>query len=121
MAKYIVEFERKAQRYLKSGETVQTFTAAGSITNPTRFDAQPLLRVYGAGNVGIGARSFTITNADEYTDIDCERMDCFNGVEPRNEYVQFTGHLFPVLPSGVTQLTFSGVTSIEVTPRWWRL
>ena len=50
-----ITFNCKPQRFLTSGEEVTTLTASGSITNPTRFNSQPLLRVYGAGGLGIGS------------------------------------------------------------------
>lgn len=46
-------FNCKPYRYLKSGEVPETFTASGSILNRTLYDAAPLIRVYGKGNLGI--------------------------------------------------------------------
>lgn len=116
-----VIFNCKPQRFLKTGETVQTFTANGTITNPTRFPSQPLLKVYGKGTVGIGSTTITISNADgSYMFIDCEMMDCYyNGIS-QNNYVSFSGNDFPVLASGSNGITLGGsVTKVEITPRWW--
>lgn len=44
-------FECKPQRYLKSGETAISVTSGDTITNPTRFDAQPQLEIEGYGNI----------------------------------------------------------------------
>ena len=44
-------FECKPQRYLKSGETAISVTSGDTITNPTRYDAQPRLEIEGYGNV----------------------------------------------------------------------
>ena len=90
-----------------------------TITNPTLFDSQPFLRVYGTGTLGINSQSVTITQADEYTDIDCEMMDCFKGTANKNPYVQFTDYNFPVLKPGVNYVSLSGITKVEITPRWW--
>lgn len=111
------------QRYLVTGETATTLTADGAITNPTLFQALPLIRVYGNGTVGIGAYSFTVAdNAGDYTDIDCEMLDCFRGSANRNNAVTFTGHRFPQLVPGSNGITLgSGITSVEITPRWWTL
>ena len=46
-----IVFECKPQRYLKSGETAISVTSGNTITNPTRFDAKPLLDVEGYGNI----------------------------------------------------------------------
>lgn len=109
------------QRYLGSGETATTLTADGTVTNPTRFNAKPLLRVRGNGTVGIGAFSFTVaSNSNNYTDIDCEMLDCFRGSANRNNYVTFTNHEFPELVPGSNGITLgTGITSVRITPRWW--
>ena len=114
-------FNCKPQRFLKSGEAVTSITSTGTtVTNPTLFNSQPLLRVYGTGTLEIGTQSITITDADTYTDIDCEMMDCFKGTANKNQYVQFSGHNFPVLKPGGNEFTFgAGITKVEVTPRWW--
>lgn len=118
--KFDIEFNCKPQRFLASGNQVTTLTADGSITNPTRFDARPLLRVYGTGTLGIGSQSVTITQADVYTDIDCEMMDAFKGTENKNPYVQLTNYNFPVFVPGVNNISLgTGITQVDITPRWW--
>lgn len=118
--KFDITFICKPQRYLASGQSVTTLTANGSITNPTRFDSQPFLRVWGTGQLGIGSQTVTITQADVYTDIDCEMMDCFKGTANKNPYVQFTDHNFPVFVPGVNNISLgTGITKVEITPRWW--
>lgn len=117
-----VAFTRKPQRFLKTGETVTTLTASGSIENPTLFPAKPLLRIYGTGTVGIGDNAITITSADEYTDIDCDIMEAFKGTASCNQYVQIQGNDFPVLHAGTNGITLgTGITRVDITPRWYRL
>lgn len=120
--KFELVFSRKPQRYLSSGETTSVLTTSGTIKNPTRFNSQPLLKVYGTGALGIGSQTITITAADEYTYIDCEMMDAYKGATNKNEYIQLSGHNFPVLSPGVNNIVLgSGITRVEITPRWWRL
>lgn len=117
-----IVFNCKPQRYLLTGEVVTTMTASGSITNPTAFDSQPLLRVYGTGQLGINSDTITISEADVYTDIDCEMMDCYKAGVSKNSKVSFTGYNFPVLRSGVNNISLgAGITQVEITPRWWRI
>lgn len=117
-----ITFNCKPQRFLNSGTTVTTLTADGTITNPTRFNAQPLLRVYGAGEFGINGDTVTISSADTYTDIDCEMMDCFKGSINKNPLVSFSSYNFPVLTPGANAIGLgAGITKIEITPRWWCL
>jgi phage-related protein len=61
----------------------------------------------------------TISSADEYTDIDCEIMDAFKGSVNCNSNIQTTDNKFPVLRSGDNNITKTGITRLEITPRWW--
>lgn len=117
-------FNAKPQRFLTSGETKKTFTSfPASITNSWPFDAKPLIRVYGNGTVGIGSYSFTVTNnSGNYIDIDCDIEDCYRDSANMNGNVTFTGHKFPILPRGTSNITAaSGITKIEITPRWYKI
>lgn len=120
--RFDVTFFCKPQRFLLSGEETQVFTAAGSIYNPTMFDARPLIRVYGTGEVGLGNGTITITAADGYTDLDCDVMEAYKGTANKNQYVQLSSLDFPVLPPGETGIALgSGITRVEIIPRWWEV
>lgn len=121
--KFTLEFSCKPERFLKSGEHVITLTADGSIYNPELTEAKPLLRVYGTGTLGIG--SGTITIADHgytYVDIDCMIMNAHYEAINLNNYVTLSGNDYPVFSPGANNIVLgTGITSVEVTPRWWRL
>ncbi len=125
--KFDIKFNRKPQRFLVSGETAIVFTSGGTVTNPTAFEAKPLLKVTGYGTLGVGDRSVIITGtAGQVIYIDCEIMEAWSmsgsAIIPRNDYVQYVGNKFPVLASGVNGISMSGnITRVEVTPRWWRV
>lgn len=122
MGKGVLSFTRKPQRFLKSGETATTLTASGGISNPTMFDSKPLLRIYGTGTVEIGDNAVTISEADTYTDIDCEIMEAYKGTVSRNAYVSIQNIDFPVLHPGSNGITLgTGITRVDITPRWFRL
>lgn len=53
-----VVFDCKPQRFLKSGETAVDVTS--TITNPTLFDASPLLTVEGYGDITINGKTITV-------------------------------------------------------------
>lgn len=46
-----ITFDCKPQRYLTSGEEENTVVNGGTLTNPTLFDAEPLLEVEGYGTI----------------------------------------------------------------------
>lgn len=115
-------FDRMPQRFLKSGEEQVEFTEAGTITNPTRFEAKPLIRVYGTGVLGVGTETITITTNPGYIDIDCEMMDAFYGAVNCNRYITLSSGEFPVLAPGYNGIEpGTGITQVIITPRWWIL
>lgn len=107
-----------------AGEISLTFYDPAELDNPTPFDSKPLIRAYGSGNgqVTIGNQIIALTDIDGYIDIDCETMNCYNGVENCNSKVTLGAQGFPTLPPGITAVSFGGgVTKVEITPRWWEL
>lgn len=117
-----LKFNCKPQRYLKNGEREIEFTADGSVYNETLFPAKPLLRVYGTGIFGIGNEVVQITEAGEYTDIDCDSMECFEGANNRNSKVNLLSGNFPELHKGDNGVVLGdGITKIVITPRWWTI
>lgn len=127
-ASFDLEFDCKPQRYLKIGEQSISFTATGKIYNPTLFPSEPLIRVYGTGTVTVGSVTITISSHSgiSYIDIDSEIKDCFYGSTNCNKYVAIsssdTDLDFPVLESEDTTISLgSGITKVEITPRWWKV
>lgn len=118
-AAFVLEFEARPERFLTSGDQVETLTADGSITNDTLFNSRPLLKVYGTGTVTIGDYTFSISSADEYTVLDCDTLQCYKGTTNCNNNVVIDE--FPHLVPGDNAVTLDGVTRIEITPRWWIL
>ena len=112
-------FDCKPERWLKSGEQTVTFVGNGIITNPTLFNAKPLIRVYGTGTFSIGTGVFNIITAGtNYIDVDCDVLDCYEGATNRNENVSITEWAELVPGSNGVALGI-GITKIEVIPRWW--
>lgn len=118
-----LEFDCYPQRFLKAGEAAQTFTAAGNLNNRYLTEAKPLIRAYGTGSFSVGGVSVEITSADGYTDIDCDLQECFKDTlaTNRNGYVILTDGNFPSLMPGDNEITLSGITRLEIMPRWWVL
>ena len=59
---FAVDFECKPQRFLKSGEVPVEGTNPLTITNPTLYEASPLLTLVGYGSVTINGEAVTITD-----------------------------------------------------------
>jgi hypothetical protein len=92
------------------------------ITNPTAFEAKPIIRIYGAGTVGIGDVNVTFDGSSEYVDLDCEIQDAYYGLANKNSAVTLNPNRFPVIPaSGAEIVLGSGITQVDITPRWFEL
>ena len=120
MLKFDLVFSRNSRRFLKGGQRVVTITAMSNIQNPTPYEAAPLLRVYGAGTLSIRRESITITAADVYTDIDCEIMESYKGTTSKNDKVVFSNNDYPKLKPGANVISLgTGITQVDITPRWF--
>ena len=116
-----VSFKCDPRRFLKTGESAVTLSGTGTITNPTRFTAKPVITVSGSGNgtIECGGNTITIAGIYDGMTIDCEQMDAYAGTTNLNNLVSGS---FPVIPGGEQTITITGgITSISVVPNWWTL
>lgn len=115
-------FSCMPQQYLKSGERMQVLTGSGTVYNPTMYPAKPLLRIYGSGTILVGEERVTIIDNDSYIDLDCELEDAYRDTVNMNQHLELESGDFPALYSGSNSITFvSGITKVELVPRWWCL
>ena len=120
-ASFEISFNCKPQRYLKSGETAQPFTASGSINNPTLYASKPLLTVVGSGSLIVGGVTITIDTEQTDITIDCETGDCYHGATNCNGDVTFSSLDLPTIPVGESTIGLDGVTSVSIVPRWYSI
>lgn len=124
LASFSISFSCKPQRFLKEGERVQKFTTPTAlVVNPSYFPSKPKLRIYGNGTLTIGNKTIeVIHNANTYLDLDCEVMNAYTGSTNRNSDVTTSDNDYITLPPGNTIIAkSSGISSFEVTPRWFYL
>lgn len=118
-----IEFNCKPQRFLDSGDTAQTVSASGGkITNPTAYNAKPLITVYGSGAaiLQVGEYVCTLAAIDGSITLDSDTENAYKGVTNLNS--QVTIPEFPELVPGDNDITWTGgITSVEIIPRWWTL
>lgn len=125
--KCVVNFEFQPQAYLLSGDEAITFSEAGTITNPTPFEAEPIIHVYGTGSGSVSVNGVTIQIL-EITDVltlDCEMQNAYRQVADgatENKNGVISAPTFPTLAPGENGVQFTGgITSVEIVPRWWEL
>ena len=120
--RFDLAFDCKPQRFLKKGVQPVTFTAAGTIRNRTLYEARPLVRCYGrSGTVTINGVKISVTGLSAYVDLDCDLMEAYEGSTSRNGTTTLENSKFPVLAPGDNAVTFTGFTSVVITPRWWTI
>lgn len=118
-----IVFDCKPQRYLKSGEQSTTYTTSGQTLNNEYEEALPLITINGSGNItfSINNNSVSVAGLASSITLDAETQNCYNGTINLNSTVTLTNR-FPVLEKGANSITWTGsVTSVVITPRWWKI
>lgn len=118
---FTISFDCDPRRFLKSGDKVMEFTGSGQVKNPTLFEALPLIRAYGTGSFTIAGVSVAISSASTYTDIDCETQEAYKGATNCNGNITLTNGVFPSLKQGINSISKSGISKLEIYPRWWTI
>ena len=87
----------------------------GIVTNPTPFEARPMLEVSGVGEITINGKSIQILESVSDFQIDCEAMEAED-----NSKIYCMD--FPELSGGENEIVgYGSITALTVTPRWWTL
>jgi len=121
--KATITFDRKPQKFLKTGDNAVTVANNGVINNPTSFDSKPLIKINGSGTgtLKVGNYNFTITNISAYMYLDTDLEDAYKDAINMSQYVT-APQGYALLKPGDNKVIFSGgITSIQITPRWWTL
>lgn len=114
-------FDCKPQRFLKSGEDEITVSSGDTLENPTPFESLPLIEVTGQGSLFINDDELVISGNDTKY-IDSEMMEIYaiedGEIVSKNDSVALDD--FPKLGEE-TVVTWSGLSSVKITPRWWTI
>lgn len=138
MVKFQLTFERKPQRWLKSGEQVITLSSdeleetGAKILNPTRFSALPLIMFYGLSQIvwfnDIKVTTHVSPIASTY--LDCETMEAYRMsggevTESCNYDIEFSDNQIPFLAPGENTIRYSddypSSYYITIIPRWFTM
>lgn len=130
---FSLDFNCKPQRFLKSGENPvikqNSSTTSFTFINRTYNTAKPLIRVYGVGTLSVvtseDTYNMTISTHSgiPYIDIDCDLCDChYDNTTNCNGYVAFPDNIFPKFdPGNITITMGTGITQVDIYPRWFNL
>ncbi|MCD8286524.1 MAG: hypothetical protein LUD50_04805 [Clostridia bacterium] len=136
VAEMDLTFSCKPQRWLRSGETAQTFTASGEVLrNPFAFPAQPVIHVIGTGTTTLTIGDYSVAinlslSGGYDIALNCETQNAYYGDDHSVSSVigefcndQIKSDYFPMLMPGdnVIEWTGSKVSKVTIEPRWWTL
>lgn len=116
-----ISFVCKPQRWAKSGEFSILYSQPVVLHNDM-FPALPLIKVNGngQGTLFVGDYSVSFSSIDGYVVIDSELQDAYQGTQNKNSTIQTND--FPVLEPGDNAISWNGgISSVEITPRWWTI
>lgn len=122
-----IYFDCAPQCYLWSGQDPYVFDSPSFIVNPTRFNAKPLIVVYGTGpgTVTVGNKTVEIKALEDVIILDSETENAYRQVgdaAAENKNASVYAPDFPELEPGENPVSWDGdITSVMVTPRWWTL
>lgn len=119
---FTITIDFQPQKWLKSGEDEYLVNSSITLSNPTFFEAKPLLKVKGTGTIRVNSDTLVLSTNTGTTFIDCEMQEVYEGTINRNSDLTMTGDNLPVLLPGENDIEYSGgITELIVVPRWWRL
>jgi phage-related protein len=104
-------------RYLRNVAPV-TMTATGSLSNPGTVYSLPKITVFGTGsrNLTINGKLIVLNILSGSLVLDSELKTCYYGSVAQNQNMNGD---FPVLNVGSNTITLgTGITKIEIEPRW---
>lgn len=104
--------------YQENVSDVTITTSGDTITNPGSIYSEPLITVYGSGNITlmVGTTIVELTNVSSNIVLDCALKEAYKGTTLMNDHMSGD---FPVLKPGLNAVSWSGnVTRIVIKPNW---
>ena len=96
-----------------------TLTAQTIIRNGGTVYSEPIITVYGSGDITltINEKDFPLYSVDGSITIDSEMMEVFKGTANQNS--KYGGETFPRLEVGENAISWTGnVSRVEIQPKW---
>lgn len=115
-----ISFNCRPERYYKSAE--EWIINPTVLDNYSEFEAKPLIKVEGSGNVqfSIQGQTVRINNLVDYVYLDCETQDCYRQLSENRNSLMIGD--FPTLKVGTNNVIIgTGITNLNIQPRYWTL
>ena len=117
LKRFIVEFEVQPFGYDVFEQTLVK-TAPFSLFNIGTVDSEPIITIFGTGNIRlyVNNQSISLKEIAGSITIDSEMQNAYNGAASMNN--KMSGE-FPILSLGENHITWLGnVTKLEIQPNW---
>jgi phage-related protein len=117
LGEFALTFTCAPFRYMADAPTI-TLTSSGTVTNPGTAFSLPRMKVYGTGTrtLAVNGKPIVLNILSGHLVLDSDLLECHYGGVAQNN--RMTGD-FPVLEVGSNTVTLgSGITKVEIEPRW---
>lgn len=118
--KFIVTMDTEPFKYsVNAFNDRKVLTAATRIKNHGTVYSQPVITIYGSGDVVlmINGVEYPVYDVENYITIDSEMMEVFK--DSSNQNSKYGGAEFPRLEAGENLISWTGsVQRIEIEPKW---
>lgn len=119
-----VKYTVKPYKHLIDNDPITISGATGSVTNPTNYVAQPMIKVTGSGpaTIKVNGVDFKIKNIPNTLTLDSERYsayqeDAYGIIVPMNH--EISSREYPIFKPGVNTISITGsVTQLYIEPKW---
>ena len=118
---FAVNFRCKPFWYEAESKTLSLTTSSTFVTNPGNIPAEPIITVYGSGEITlmVGMSIVELSEVSGSITLDTPLMEAYSGVTSMNN--RMSGD-FPLLLPGKNAISWTGsVTKVEIKPNWRHL
>ena len=115
---FSIVFRCKPFWYKDNVSDIEITRSTSEVTNPGTVYSEPLVKVYGSGEITlmVGQYITELVDIDESITLDSELQEAWKNDESQNSCVSGD---FPLLKPGFNAVSWTGdVTKVVITPRW---
>ncbi|MDU2265263.1 distal tail protein Dit [Clostridium celatum] len=118
ISKFVIVFNCRPFKYEVESDVIE-MTAEGSVTNPGSISSEPIIKIFGSGdiNLTINSEVIKLKEVTNHIILDSVQQNCYNeAIDNLNN--KMTGE-FPKFEIGENNISWIGsVSKMEVIPNW---
>lgn len=118
ISKFIIVFNCRPFKYQVANNTI-TMIVQGSITNPGSIYSEPIIKIFGSGDIilTINSNVIKLKEISDHITLDTVQQNCYNeAIDNLNS--KMTGE-FPEFEIGENNVSWTGaISKMEVIPNW---